>query len=133
MNHIPKTPLLAVDVIIEVNEGIVLIKRQNPPYGWAIPGGFVDCGETIEQAVIREAKEETGLDIEDVKQFHSYSDPKRDPRNHTVSIIFIATASGTPNAGDDAKEAEVFSRDNLPKEIAFDHRQILDDYFEKRY
>ncbi len=133
MSPIPKTPLLAVDVIIEINGGIILIKRKNPPFGWAIPGGFVDCGETIEQAVIREAKEETGLDIENVRQFHTYSDPKRDPRHHTVSIIFIASASGTPNAGDDAKEAEIFIRDSLPDNLAFDHMQILDDYFEKSY
>ncbi|MBI4825744.1 MAG: NUDIX hydrolase [Nitrospirae bacterium] len=133
MKQTYRNPFLTVDVIIEINKGIVLIKRKNPPPGWAIPGGFVDYGETIEDAVIREAKEETGLDVKLVRQFHTYSDPKRDPRHHTVSTIFIATASGTPKAGDDAKEAEIFFRDTLPDDIAFDHRQILEDYFEKRY
>ncbi|MBI5663514.1 MAG: NUDIX hydrolase [Nitrospirae bacterium] len=98
-----------------------------------MPGGFVDYGETLEDAVIREAKEETGLDIKIIRQFHTYSDPKRDPRHHTVSTIFIATAAGTPVAADDAKDVGIFSMDNLPKDIAFDHRQILEDYFNKRY
>ena len=128
-----RNPFLAVDAIIETEGGIVLIKRKNPPPGWAIPGGFVDYGETIEDAVIREAKEETGLDINIIRQFHTYSDPKRDPRHHTVSTIFIASATGTPVAADDAKEAGIFSRDTLPAVLAFDHRQILDDYFSGRY
>jgi len=126
-------PHLTVDAIIEINSGIVLVKRKNPPYGWAIPGGFVDYGETLEHAVIREAKEETGLDIVLVRQFHTYSDPARDPRHHTVSTIFIAKANGIPVAGDDAREVGIFSRENLPDELAFDHRQILEDYFNKRY
>ncbi len=129
MQSVPKTPLLTVDAIIELPEGIVLIKRKNPPPGWAFPGGFVDYGETLEDAVIREAREETGLDITLVRQFHTYSSPERDSRHHTVSTIFIATASGTPVAADDAKEAGVFTRDTLPEDIAFDHREILDDYF----
>ncbi len=133
MKTTPGNPLPTVDVIIEVEGGIILIKRKNPPPGWAIPGGFVDYGESLEDAVCREAKEETGLDIDIVRQFHTYSDPGRDPRHHTVSTIFIATASGKPRAGDDAKEAEIFTRDNLPKDIAFDHRQILEDYFNGRY
>jgi len=124
---------LTVDAIIETDGGIILIKRKNPPPGWAIPGGFVDYGETLEEAVIREVKEETGLDINLARQFHTYSTPKRDPRHHTVSTIFIATASGKPIAGDDAAEAKIFTGDNLPEEIAFDHRQILEDYFEGRY
>jgi 8-oxo-dGTP diphosphatase len=128
-----RNPFLTVDAIIEVDGGIVLIKRKNPPPGWAIPGGFVDYGETLEDAVVREAKEETGLDIRLVRQLHTYSDPGRDPRHHTVSTIFIATASGTPVAGDDAKEAGIFTRDSLPGEIAFDHRQILEDYFSGKY
>ena len=128
-----RNPFLAVDAIIETEGGIVLIKRKNPPSGWAIPGGYVDYGETIEDAVIREAKEETGLDINIIRQFHTYSDPKRDPRHHTVSTIFIASATGTPVAADDAKEAGIFSRDTLPAVLAFDHRQILDDYFSGRY
>jgi ADP-ribose pyrophosphatase YjhB (NUDIX family) len=133
MNPLPRNPFLTVDAIIEIDNGIILIKRKNPPPGWAIPGGFVDYGETIEDAVIREAKEETGLDINLVRQFHTYSAPKRDPRHHTVSTIFIATASGKPVAADDALEVKIFTRDNLPEEIAFDHRKILEDYFEGRY
>jgi len=129
----PRSPLCTVDVIIKVESGIILIKRKNPPPGWAIPGGFVDYGESLEDAVIREAKEETGLDIKLVRQFHTYSDPRRDPRHHTVSTIFIATASGKPKAGDDAKEIGIFNKDTLPEEIAFDHRQILEDYFNNRY
>jgi 8-oxo-dGTP diphosphatase len=128
-----KTPLLTVDLIIELNEGIVLIKRKNPPEGWALPGGFVDYGETIESAALREAKEETGLDVELVRQFHSYSDPKRDPRHHTVTTVFVAKAKGKAVAGDDAREAEIFRRENLPERIAFDHRDILNDYITGRY
>jgi len=133
MQKMQRGPHLTVDAIIEINSGIVLVKRKNPPYGWAIPGGFVDYGETLEDAVIREAKEETGLDIVLVRQFHTYSDPARDPRHHTVSTIFIAKANGIPVAGDDAREVGIFSRENLPDELAFDHRQILEDYFNKRY
>lgn len=133
MNPLPRNPFLTVDAIIEIDGGIILIKRKNPPPGWAIPGGFVDYGETLEDAVIREAKEETSLDINLVRQFHTYSDPKRDPRHHTVSTIFIATASGNPVAADDASEVKIFTRDNLPEEIAFDHRNILEDYFSGKY
>lgn len=133
MDHKPRSPFLTVDAIIETDGGIVLIKRKNPPPGWAIPGGFVDYGETIEDAAIREAMEETGLDIKLVRQFHTYSDPKRDPRHHTVSTIFIAVASGVPIAADDAKEAGIFTRETLPQDIAFDHRQILEDYFSGKY
>jgi len=133
MESKPRNPFLTVDAIIELDGGIVLIKRKNPPPGWAIPGGFVDYGETLEDAVVREAKEETGLDIRITRQFHTYSDPKRDLRHHTVSTIFIATASGIPVAADDAKEAGIFTRDSLPGEIAFDHRQILEDYFSGKY
>jgi len=126
-----KQPRITVDIIIEVEGGIVLIKRKNPPYGWAIPGGFVDYGESLETAAVREAKEETGLDIEDLHQFHTYSDPGRDPRGHTISTVFIARAKGIPRASDDAADIGVFAEDNLPKDIAFDHRDILRDYFEK--
>jgi 8-oxo-dGTP diphosphatase len=129
----PRNPFLTVDAIIEAEGGIILIKRKNPPPGWAIPGGFVDYGESLEDAVRREAKEETGLDIKLLRQFHTYSDPGRDPRHHTVSTIFIASASGRPVAGDDAKEAGIFTKDSLPKDIAFDHRQILEDYFRGKY
>lgn len=129
----PVTPLLTVDIIIEYEGGIVLIKRRNPPFGWALPGGFVDIGETVEQAAIREAKEETNLEITLKRQFHVYSTPNRDPRGHTVSVIFIAKGTGDLKGKDDAVEARVFNQANLPSEIAFDHAQILDDYFNKRY
>ncbi len=133
MEPSPGNPLITVDAIIEVAGGIVLIKRKNPPPGWAIPGGFVDYGETLENAVCREMKEETCLDVNLVRQFHKYSDPKRDPRHHTVTTIFIATASGTPEAADDAEDVGIFTRDNLPEDMAFDHRQILEDYFNRKY
>lgn len=125
-----KNPLPTVDIIIEINGGIVLIKRKNPPHGWAIPGGFVDYGETLEKAAVREAKEETGLDVTLAGQMHTYSDPGRDPRFHTISTVFIASAVGTPHAADDAAEAVIFYRDNLPL-LAFDHKKILDDYFSR--
>lgn len=133
MNPKPRNPLVTVDAIIEIGGGIILIKRKNPPPGWAIPGGFVDYGESLEEAVVREAKEETCLDIKLVMQFHTYSAPGRDPRHHTVSTIFIATATGIPKAADDAKEIGVFTRETLPQDIAFDHRQILEDYFSGKY
>lgn len=124
-----KCTRVTVDIIIEIDNGIILIKRKNPPYGWAIPGGFVDYGESLETAATREAKEETGLDIENLQQFHTYSEPGRDPRGHTISTVFIAKGSGTPKASDDAADIGIFTKDNLPKEIAFDHRKILEDYF----
>ncbi len=128
-----RNPLPTVDLIIECGGGIVLIKRKNPPYGWALPGGFVDYGESLEAAAVREAKEETGLDVELVRQFHAYSDPRRDSRFHTITVVYVARAEGTPRAGDDAAGVGVFTRDPLPEDIAFDHRDILRDYFEKRY
>lgn len=118
-----------MDIIIEYNGGIILIKRKNPPEGWALPGGFVGYGENLESAATREAKEETGLDIELLRQFHTYSDPKRDPRHHTITTVFIAKSRGRAVAGDDAKKIGIFSKDNLPAQIAFDHRDILNDYF----
>jgi ADP-ribose pyrophosphatase YjhB (NUDIX family) len=125
-----KTPFLTVDIIIEVEDrGIVLIERKNFPSGWALPGGFVDYGETLENAAVREAKEETSLEVRLIEQFHTYSDPKRDPRHHTVSTVFIAQASGTPHGADDAKRAELFTEGKLPSPIAFDHPKILSDYF----
>ncbi len=128
-----RQPFVTVDIIIEYNDGIVLVKRKNPPYGWALPGGFVDYGESLERAAVREAREETGLDITLIRQFHTYSEPDRDPRHHTVTTVYIAKGNGTLRSGDDAKEATVFKRDNLPEEIAFDHRKILNDYFMRRY
>ena len=124
-----KTPLLTVDIIIEIAAGIVLIERKNPPQGWALPGGFVDYGESLERAAEREAKEETSLDVKLVEQFHTYSDPRRDPRRHTVTTVFIATAEGTPIGEDDAKAAQIYRKGNLPTPIVFDHARILDDYF----
>lgn len=125
---------LTVDVIIELpNERLVLIRRKNPPPGWALPGGFVDVGETVEDAARREALEETSLSVDLVRQFHVYSDPARDPRGHTVSVVFIGRAEGTPLGADDAAEARAFPKDGLPEPLAFDHGQILADYLARRY
>ena len=124
-----RNPLLTVDIIIEIDDGIVLIERKNIPHGWAIPGGFVDYGESIETAAVREANEETSLDVVLTEQFYTYSDPRRDARHHTVSTVFIATANGEPRGADDALEAKVFFENNLPTPIAFDHAAILRDYF----
>lgn len=123
-----KNPVPTVDIIIEVEGGIVLIERKNPPYGWALPGGYVDYGESYEKAAVREAFEETGLQVELLRQFHTYSDPARDSRQHTASTVFVASASGRPAGGDDAERAEIFTRENLP-ELVFDHAKILADYF----
>ena len=129
-----KNPIPTVDIIIELDDkGIILIKRKNPPYGWAIPGGFVDYGESLENAAMREAKEETSLDIELIKQFHTYSDPKRDKRFHTISTVYIAKANGEPKAADDAADVGIFKENNLPEPIVFDHKEILKDYFTKRW
>ena len=125
-----RNPLPTVDVIIEIeSKGIVLIRRKNPPYGWAIPGGFVDYGESLEEAARREAKEETNLDVRGLRQLHTYSDPRRDPRHHSISTVYVAEATGFPRAKDDALDVGVFTESTLPDEIAFDHRAILDDYF----
>jgi 8-oxo-dGTP diphosphatase len=124
-----KNPVPAVDLIIEIEgKGLVLIERRNPPPGWALPGGFVEVGESLEQAAVREAKEETCLDVELLGQFHSYSDPNRDPRMHCISTVFVARATGTPRAEDDAKSVALYRKDSLPEVMAFDHRKILDDY-----
>lgn len=123
-----RNPVPTVDVLIEINGGIVLIERQNPPYGWAIPGGFVDYGEMVETAAKREAMEETTLNVELVELFHVYSSPTRDPRQHTMSTVFIARATGTPTGADDAREAKIFPLDALPQPLAFDHAEILADY-----
>jgi len=128
----PVTPRLTVDLIVETGSGVVLVERGHPPFGWALPGGFVDVGETLEEAAVREAKEETSLDVTLVRQFHAYSDPTRDPRGHTVSVVFVARAEGTPRGGDDAKVARVFPIDGLP-ELVFDHGLILGDYTARRY
>ena len=128
MNY--RNPLLTVDIIIECQGGIVLIERRNPPLGWALPGGFVDYGESL--AAVREAAEETSLEVRLVEQMHTYSDPDRDPRHHTVSTVFIAEAQGKPAGGDDARKAEIFTAENLPDPIVFDHLSILKQYFDYR-
>ncbi|MDF1591176.1 MAG: NUDIX hydrolase [Desulfobacterales bacterium] len=124
-----KNPFITVDIIIEIDRKIVLIQRANPPPGWALPGGFVDYGEPLEHSAIREAREETSLDVELVEQFHTYSDPRRDPRHHSISTVFIATASGVPRAGDDAGALGLFTEKTLPKPLVFDHAGIISDYF----
>ncbi len=129
-----KNPIPTVDIIIEVEredsqKGVVLIKRKNPPFGWALPGGFVDYGESLEEAARREAKEETSLEVELIKQMHTYSAPDRDPRQHTISTVFIGKGRGKPVAADDAKEIGVFTRDEINFPLAFDHKQILEDFF----
>jgi 8-oxo-dGTP diphosphatase len=131
MSH-PRTPLLTVDIIIELGDGrqesIVLIERRNPPLGWALPGGFVDVGEPVEQAARREAAEETGLQVHLRRLLGVYSAPDRDPRGHTVSVVFIGQADGEPHAADDAKQVCVCKLKNRPQELAFDHQLILTDY-----
>jgi 8-oxo-dGTP diphosphatase len=125
-----RNPLPTVDIIIEVaGGGIVLIDRKNPPNGWALPGGFVEYGESLEAAAVREAAEETSLRVQLVEQFHTYSDPKRDPRHHTISTVYIATARGVPRGADDAKTAAGYRENQLPTPIVFDHSRILADYF----
>jgi ADP-ribose pyrophosphatase YjhB (NUDIX family) len=132
MSKTHRNPLPTVDIIIEVKGGIVLIERKNPPYGWAIPGGFVDYGESVEDCAVREAREETGLNIRLKDLLYVYSRPDRDPRHHTLTTVFIATADGLPVAADDAKAAGVFSARTLPAALAFDHADILTDYFQCR-
>jgi 8-oxo-dGTP diphosphatase len=129
----PRNPVPTVDIIIELeDQKIVLIKRKNPPPGWALPGGFVDYGESVEAAAVREAREETGLEVELVEQFHTYSDPDRDPRQHTMSVVFIGRAAGEPRGADDAAEARGFDPEELPEPMAFDHRRIITDYLKYR-
>lgn len=124
-------PFTTVDVIIEIDGGVVIIQRSNPPFGWALPGGFVDYAESLEEAITREAKEETDLDITGLKQFHTYSDPSRDPRFHTIGTVFIAQATGKPQAGDDAAGIKVVSLDEIKSmDLAFDHKKIILDYLQ---
>lgn len=128
----PRTPTLAADVIIELvdrpGRPIVLVERRNPPPGWALPGGFVDVGETVPAAAVREAAEETGLQVTLTQLLGCYSNPARDVRGHTASIVYVAHASGTPRAMDDARDVGVFTLDQLPNPLAFDHADILRDY-----
>jgi len=124
-----KTPYVTADIIIRYQGGIVLIERKNEPTGWALPGGFVEIGESVEEAAVREAREETSLGVTLVEQFYVYSKPKRDPRFHTVTVVFIGVGAGTLKGRDDARRAEVFLPGNLPEKIAFDHREIINDYY----
>jgi len=130
-----RNPAPTVDLLIADGDGrILLIRRRNPPLGWALPGGFVDYGESCETAAVREAKEETSLDVRLIRQFHTYSEPGRDPRRHTISVVFVAAVvGGRLQAADDALDAAWFGRDSLPDHVAFDHRAILDDYFDGTY
>ncbi len=124
-----KQPKLTVDVIVESGDGrVLLIRRKNPPPGWAIPGGFVDYGETLEAAAVREIREETGLSVTLTAQFHTYSEPSRDPRHHTVTTVFLGRADGEPQPDDDALEARFFPLDALPEPLAFDHDRVLADF-----
>ncbi len=131
----PVTPLVAVDIIIEMSDRpgrpILLIERKNPPLGWALPGGFVDVGERLEQAARREAREEVSLDVRLKVLLGCYSDPARDPRGHTISPVYVAEASGEPLAADDAARVRCFLPGELPEVLAFDHALILADY--RRY
>jgi 8-oxo-dGTP diphosphatase len=131
-----RNPAPTVDIIIELidrpERPIVLIERKNHPLGWAIPGGFVDYGESIETAAIREAQEEVSLKVNLIEQFHVYSDPNRDDRQHTIAIVFIATATGTPQAADDAKNLGVFHLWEIPQSLCFDHDRILKEYWQYR-
>jgi 8-oxo-dGTP diphosphatase len=128
----PKTPALTVDIIIELRDRpdvpIVLIRRKNPPHGWALPGGFVDIGETVEHAAVREAGEETALRVTLKLLLGCYSDPARDPRGHTASAVYVAEAEGEPRAQDDAAGVAIFSPEALPAPLVFDHARILRDY-----
>jgi ADP-ribose pyrophosphatase YjhB (NUDIX family) len=124
----PQCPPIAADVIAELDDRIVLIERKNFPHGWAIPGGFVDLGESVEQAAIREFREETSLDVELRALLGVYSRPDRDPRGHTISVVYVGRARGTPRAADDAKNIGLFDPRNLPAPLAFDHAEIIADY-----
>ena len=127
-----RNPFPTVDVIIELPDGIVLIERKNEPFGWAIPGGFVDYGESLESAAQRESLEETSLEISELRLLGCYSDPKRDQRSHNISTVYVAKGTGTPQAGDDAAGLAVFPIDKLPEPLCFDHGQILSDYLKRK-
>ena len=123
-----RNPFPTVDVIIEINSGIILIERRNEPFGWALPGGFVEYGESLEFAAAREALEETSLVVSNLRLLGCYSDPARDARMHTISTVYIASGLGEPCAADDAVNIAVFKLGSLPERLCFDHARILDDY-----
>jgi 8-oxo-dGTP diphosphatase len=123
-----RNPFPTVDIIIELDNGIVLIERKNEPFGWALPGGFVDYGESLEVAAVREAREETSLEISDLRLLGCYSEPGRDQRMHTISTVYVATGHGIPIAADDALNCAVFKMDSLPERLCFDHDKIIADY-----
>ena len=127
-----RNPFPTVDIIIGFSGKIVLIERKNPPLGWALPGGFVDYGETLENAAIREVREETGLKLLSLFQFKAYSDPSRDSRQHNISFVFFAHATGKLKAGDDAKQVSLFDPKNLPKPLCFDHETIINDFLKEK-
>jgi ADP-ribose pyrophosphatase YjhB (NUDIX family) len=131
MSRHPRNPYPTVDLVIELarpGRPIVLVERANPPHGWALPGGFVDYGESLEQAAVREAAEETGLAVELVAVLGVYSDPARDPRQHNLSVVFAARAQGEPSGGSDAAQARAFALDRLPWPLCFDHQLIVNHY-----
>jgi 8-oxo-dGTP diphosphatase len=133
MPPLPPGPSPTADVIVELAAGgIVLVARRFPPPGWAIPGGFIDVGESAETAAIREVREETGLAVTLVELFGVYSDPTRDPRRHTLTVVYVGRADGVPRAGDDAADARALTETTLPSPLAFDHGRILADYFRYR-
>ena len=127
-----KHPLPTVDIIIEIGDKIVIIERKNPPHGWALPGGFVDYGETVETAALREAKEETSLDLENLRQFKVFSSPQRDPRGHTITTAFIAAGVGELRAADDAKNIKLVDPAHIAETLAFDHREIIEEYLQSK-
>ena len=127
-----RNPFPTVDIIIEIQGGIVLIERKNPPHGWALPGGFVDYGESLEDAAVREAREETSLEVNNLRLLGCYSDPRRDERMHTISTVYMADGCGQPRAADDAADVGIFQLDNLPEPLCFDHAEILADYAARR-
>jgi 8-oxo-dGTP diphosphatase len=127
-----RNPFPTVDIIIELADGIILIGRKNEPFGWALPGGFVDYGESLEDAAVREAREETSLDIFNLRLLGCYSDPRRDPRQHNISTVYVAEGNGTPRAGDDAASLAIFTLTALPSPLCFDHAKILADYTVKK-
>lgn len=127
-----RNPFPTVDIIIEISGGIVLIERRNPPHGWALPGGFVDYGESLEAAAMREAREETSLAVSDLRLLGCYSDPARDSRMHAISTVYVAKGAGTPQADDDAANLAIFRPDELPERLCFDHGRIIGDYLEKK-